>query len=227
MFLVFLVVVPELCTSLPILRLPSRSAPPFALVSPCPCAKFDLLLLLFPLKKFFFLFVVVVDNKPGVLDSITGVFARRGYNIQSLGVGPEATFDISRISTVVPGTQEDIRMLLKQILKVPYVISADDITKTPYVERELMLIKIVCDRKQRGELVDLCAIFRAKIVDVSENTATIEVGGRQKKITSIQRLLEPYGILEVARSGRVALPRDSGVDSKLLTAIENEGDLQW
>jgi acetolactate synthase-1/3 small subunit len=90
-----------------------------------------------------------------------------------------------------------------------------------------MLIKIVCDRKQRGELVDLCAIFRAKIVDVSENTATIEVGGRQKKITSIQRLLEPYGILEVARSGRVALPRDSGVDSKLLTAIENEGDLQW
>ena len=170
---------------------------------------------------------IVVDNKPGVLDSITGVFARRGYNIQSLGVGPEATFDISRISTVVPGTQEDIRMLLKQILKVPYVISADDITKTPYVERELMLIKIVCDRKQRGELVDLCAIFRAKIVDVSENTATIEVGGRQKKITSIQRLLEPYGILEVARSGRVALPRDSGVDSKLLTAIENEGDLQW
>ena len=78
---------------------------------------------------------IVVDNKPGVLDSITGVFARRGYNIQSLGVGPEATFDISRISTVVPGTQEDIRMLLKQILKVPYVISADDITKTPYVER--------------------------------------------------------------------------------------------
>ena len=73
-------------------------------------------------------------------------------------------------------------MLLKQILKVPYVISADDITKTPYVERELMLIKIVCDRKQRGELVDLCANFRAKIVDVSENTATIEAGGRQKKI---------------------------------------------
>ena len=170
---------------------------------------------------------IVVDNKPGVLDSITGVFARRGYNIQSLGVGPEATFDISRISTVVPGTQEDIRMLLKQILKVPYVISADDITKTPYVERELMLIKIVCDRKQRGELVDLCTIFRAKIVDVSENTATIEVGGRQKKIISIQRLLEPYGILEVARSGRVALPRDSGVDSKLLTAIESEADLQW
>jgi len=170
---------------------------------------------------------IVVDNKPGVLDSITGVFARRGYNIQSLGVGPEATFDISRISTVVPGTQESIRMLLKQILKVPYVISADDITKTPYVERELMLIKIVCDRMQRGELVDLCTIFRAKIVDVSENTATIEVGGRQKKITSIQRLLEPYGILEVARSGRVALPRDSGVDSKLLSSIENEGDLQW
>ena len=92
---------------------------------------------------------IVVMNKPGVLDVVTGVFARRGYNVQSLGVGPEKTFDVSRISTVVPGTYEDVSKLLKQILKVPYVISADDITKTPYVERELMLIKVVCARDAR------------------------------------------------------------------------------
>ena len=98
---------------------------------------------------------------------MTGTFARRGYNIQSLGVGPERTFDISRISTVVPGTYDDIQRLLKQILKVPNVISAADITKTPYVERELMLIKVVCPRAGRGELVDLCNIFRCKVADVS------------------------------------------------------------
>lgn len=169
---------------------------------------------------------IVVMNKPGVLDVVTGVFARRGYNVQSLGVGPEKTFDVSRISTVVPGTYDDIHKLLKQILKVPYVISAEDITRTPYVERELMLIKVVCPRAGRGELVDLCNIFRCKVADVSEDTVTIEVSGKVSKITAMQSLLEPYGILEVARSGRVALPRDSGVDSKLLAAIEDEGDLE-
>ena len=170
---------------------------------------------------------IVVMNKPGVLDVVTGVFARRGYNVQSLGVGPEKTFDVSRISTVVPGTYDDVTKLLKQILKVPYVISAEDITKTPYVERELMLIKVVCPRSGRGELVDLCDIFRCKVADVSEDAVTIEVSGKVSKITAMQSLLEPYGILEVARSGRVALPRDSGVDSKLLAAIEDEGDLEF
>ena len=110
---------------------------------------------------------------------------------------------------------------------MPYVISAEDITKTPYVERELMLIKVVCPRSGRGELVDLCDIFRCKVADVSEDTVTIEVSGKVSKITAMQSLLEPYGILEVARSGRVALPRDSGVDSKLLAAIEDEGDLEF
>jgi len=171
---------------------------------------------------------ILVDNRPGVLDSITGVFARRGYNIQSLGVGPERTFDISRISTVVPGSTEDVAMLLKQILKVPYVISAEDITMTPFTERELMLIKVVSSRAQRAEMIDLCGMFRAKVCDISEDTVTIEVSGRQRKINAIQALLEPYGILEVARSGRVALPRDSGVDSKLMMAIESESDLdKW
>mmetsp|Transcript_38645 Transcript_38645/g.61930 ORF Transcript_38645/g.61930 Transcript_38645/m.61930 type:complete len:546 (+) Transcript_38645:59-1696(+) len=170
---------------------------------------------------------IVVMNKPGVLDVVTGVFARRGYNVQSLGVGPEKSFDISRISTVVPGTYDEVHKLLKQVLKVPYVISAEDITRTPYVERELMLIKVVCPRSGRGELVDLCNIFRCKVADVSEDTVTIEVSGKVSKITAMQSLLEPYGILEVARSGRVALPRDSGVDSKLLAAIEDEGDLEF
>jgi len=111
--------------------------------------------------------------------------------------------------------------------RVPYVISAEDITRTPYVERELMLVKVVCPRAGRGEVVDLCGIFRGKVADVSEDTVTIEVSGKVSKITAIQSLLESYGILEVARSGRVALPRDSGVDSKLLAAIEDESELEF
>ena len=86
------------------------------------------------------------------------------------------------------------------------MISAEDISRTPFVERELMLIKVVCPRHMRGELVDLCNIFRCKVADVSEDTVTIEVSGKVSKIGAIQSLLEPYGILEVARSGRVALP---------------------
>ena len=128
---------------------------------------------------------------------------------------------------MVPGTYDDISKLLRQLLKVPYVISAEDISRTPFVERELMVIKVVCPRSQRGELVDMCNIFRCKVADVSEDTVTIEVSGKVSKITAMQSLLEPYGILEVARSGRVALPRDSVVDSKLLAAIEDEGDLEF
>ena len=171
---------------------------------------------------------IVVMNKPGVLDVVTGVFARRGYNVQSLGVGPDRTFDISRISTVVPGTFDDITKLLRQLLKVPYVISAEihRTSRLMFVERELMLVKVVCPRKMRAELVDLCNIFRCKVADVSEDTVTIEVSGKVSKIGAIQSLLEPYGILEVARSGG-GVPRDSGVDSKLLAAIEDEGDLEF
>ena len=97
-------------------------------------------------------------------------------------------------------------MLLKQILKVPYVISAQDITMTPFTERELMLVKVVC-RAQRAEIIDLCGMFRAKVSDISEDTVTIEVSGKQRKINAIQALLEPYGVLEVARSGRVHFRR--------------------
>ena len=130
-----------------------------------------------------------------------------------------------RASPVVPGTYEDVAKLLKQILKVP----RDQ--RGGYHEDAVRGARADADQggvpRNMRELVDLCEIFRCKVADVSEDTVTIEIGGKVSKITALQSLLEPYGILEVARSGRVALPRDSGVDSKLLAAIEDESDLEF
>jgi acetolactate synthase I/III small subunit len=165
-----------------------------------------------------------VENKPGVLDRVTGVIARRGYNVQSLGVGPAERPDISRITLVVPGTDADVEKLRQQLLKVTSVLDAADITHIPFVERELMLVKVAAATRLRGELTDLAAVFRAKVSDISGDTLTIEVTGKNEKLAQLQELLEPYGILEVARTGRVALTRDMGVNTVLLESLADVGD---
>ena len=165
---------------------------------------------------------LLVDNQPGVLDRITGVIARRGYNVQSLGVGPAERPEVSRITLVVPGTDAEVAKLLTQLLKVISVLDAQDITHIPFVERELMLVKVACDKGGRGELMDLAGIFRAKVSDISGDTVTIEVTGDLEKLAQLQELLEPFGILEVARTGRVALTRDSGVNTALLEELKDD-----
>jgi len=134
-----------------------------------------------------------VQDVPGVLNQVTGVIARRGYNVQSLAVGNSEMEGMSRITLVVPGDASSIPNLKKQLLKLVYVSSVRELATVPHVSRELMLVKVQCSPSQRGELMDVASIFHGSICDVSKTTVTIEMTGKSHKMKAIQEVLEPYG----------------------------------
>jgi len=159
---------------------------------------------------------VLVEDEAGVLTRIAGLFARRGFNIESLAVGPAEQSGVSRITMVVPGDEQVIEQLTKQLYKLINVIKVQDITAIPCVERELMLIKVNATTSNRGEVIELAQVFRARIVDISEETLTIEVVGDPGKMVAIVKMLEKFGIKEIARTGKIALIRESGVNTEYL-----------
>lgn len=163
---------------------------------------------------------IEVEDRPGSLNEVTGVFARRGFNVQSLAVGTSEKEGMSRITMVVPNGSDSLRNLIKQVYKVVFVQKITDLTNIPHVARELMLIKVRCNAAQRREVRDLVSIFHGNVCDVSLDTITVELQGKEGKMTAIQALLQPYGILEIARTGRVAMSRDSGINTKMLNAMK-------
>lgn len=163
---------------------------------------------------------VLVEDEAGVLTRIAGLFARRGFNIESLAVGPAEQLGISRITMVVPGDEQIVEQLIKQLYKLISVLKVQDISQQPCVERELMLIKVNATASNRAEVIQLAQIFRARIVDLSEETLTIEVVGDPGKIVAIIQMLNKFGIREIARTGKIALIRESKVNTEYLKSLE-------
>jgi acetolactate synthase-1/3 small subunit len=163
---------------------------------------------------------VLVEDEAGVLTRIAGLFARRGFNIESLAVGPAEKVGISRITMVVPGDDRVIEQLIKQLYKLINVLKVQDITQIPCVERELMLVKVNATASNRAEVIQLVQIFRARIVDLSEDTLTVEVVGDPGKMVAIIQMLNKFGIREIARTGKIALVRESGVNTEYLKSLE-------
>ncbi len=150
---------------------------------------------------------VLVENQPGVLTRVAGLFSRRGYNIESLAVGQTHDPNVSRMTIVADGDDQVIEQVVKQLDKLVDVIEVRDITDDEHVDRELMLIKVKAEPVVRGEIMQIVDIFRARIVDIGQSTLIIECTGDEGKIKAIEKSLKPFGILELVRTGKIAMVR--------------------
>ena len=166
---------------------------------------------------------VLVEDESGALSRIAGLFARRGFNIDSLAVGPAEAAGRSRLTMVVEGDENTLQQMTKQLDKLVNVLQVLDLSQRPAVERELMLMKVSAPASQRGAILELVQVFRAKVVDVADDALTLEVVGDPGKLVALERLMAPYGIEEIARTGKVALERASGVNTEMLKASSSGG----
>jgi acetolactate synthase-1/3 small subunit len=152
---------------------------------------------------------VLVENKPGVLARIAGLFSRRGFNIESLAVGPTEHVEISRMTIVVNVEDSPLEQVTKQLNKLVEVIKIVELDGPMSVNRELMLVKVRADAGTRGQVLDAVQLFRAKVVDVAPDAVTIEVTGNADKLSDFRQVLEPFGVRELVQSGMVAIGRGS------------------
>jgi acetolactate synthase-1/3 small subunit len=153
----------------------------------------------------------LVENQFGVLARIAGMFSSPGYNIDSLAVGETVDPTVSRVTIVTHGDDVVIEQIIKQMRKLIDVIRVLDLTEESHVERELVLVKVACDKTSRGEIMQVVSIFRARIIDVSPSSMVVEVVGTQDKIEALLDQFKPYGIMEVVRTGAIGLFRGTKV----------------
>jgi acetolactate synthase I/III small subunit len=152
---------------------------------------------------------VLVENRPGVLTRVTSLFARRGFNIDSLAVGPTEDETLSRITLVVSAEDTPIEQITKQLHKLINVIKIQDLDPAESIDRELVLFKVNAAADKRHEIIEIATVFRAKVIDVGRNSVTIEATGAADKIEAMEDLFRAYGIKELARTGKIALSRGS------------------
>jgi acetolactate synthase-1/3 small subunit len=150
---------------------------------------------------------LLVENKSGVLARIAGLFARRGFNIESLAVGPTDDESISRVTLTVDGAVHPIDQVVKQLHKLVNVIKIRDLEPNETVARELALFKIAVDADSRGQVMQFAEIFRGRVVDVARRSVTVEVTGTEDKIQAFERTVRPFGLIEIVRTGEIAVAR--------------------
>jgi len=153
---------------------------------------------------------ILVENKPGVLTRIAGLFARRGFNIDTLAVGPTEDERISRITLTLDGAVHPIDQVTKQLHKLVNVLKIRDLEPEETLGRELALFKVSADGPARAEVMQICEIFRAKVVDVTRRSIVAEVTGTCEKVDAFEQLLRPFGLIEMARTGEIAISRGRG-----------------
>ena len=153
---------------------------------------------------------ILVENKSGVLTRVAGLFARRGFNIDTLAVGPTDDTTISRVTLTVDGALHPIDQVTKQLHKLVNVIKIRDLEPEDTVARELALFKISADSESRAEIMQFADIFRGKVIDISKRSVTIEVTGTDDKIEAFERMVRPFGLIEMMRTGEIAISRGRG-----------------
>ncbi len=153
---------------------------------------------------------ILVENKPGVLTRIAGLFARRGFNIDTLAVGPTDDERFSRMTLTLDGAKHSIDQVTKQLHKLVNVLKIRDLEPGETLARELALFKVSADGTARAEVMQICDIFRAKVVDVNRRSLVVEVTGTYDKLDAFERLVRPFGLVEMARTGEIAISRGRG-----------------
>ena len=171
--------------------------------------------------------VAHVEDRPGVLARVASLFRRRGFNIESLTVGHSDEPGLSRMTIVVDGQSTQVQQVERQLFKLVDVVSAIDISERPLVARELALIKVSCTPQGRRDIIALADVFRATVVDVADASVIVQVLGDEGKVDALLRLLRPYGVLELVRTGQVAMVRGSGTSKPVsVSEIEHHAEEQ-
>ena len=159
--------------------------------------------------------VALVENRPGVLNRIASKWRQRGFNIESLAVGHSEQPGLSRMTFIVDGTTTDVDQVTKQMYKIIEVVKVSDLTEHEIVHRELALIKVTATPQQRSAIIEIVDVFRAKIVDVAQESLIVEVTGTEDKVDAFLEMLRPFGIKEIVRTGRIAMTRGGGSPTSL------------